>query len=141
MNTYVIHIKNKSGYEWVAENGETEIVEAASLEEALNHLSLILEGLSDSVYDHLREDLNAPTKNIANMHLPLDFAVSEIPAIGKILTDADIKNALQLKIDDMYVENRAIVIAERLTDSKKQQSIAKLKTEAAKLGLSLDDLV
>ena len=137
MNTYIIHLENKSGYEWVSDNGETEIVEAASLKEALNNITH-LESIWNDMYEAL--DKNANATFTPKELLPLKITITEIPAIGKVVSSADIQQTLQKMIDDQRAQLLNDVAHQKQLDQQKAADVARIKTEMDRLGLKAEDL-
>lgn len=141
MYTYILHITNKDGFEWVDDNGETETIVAESFEKALDSLCQF-ESVAETIYNALGKDRKA-SFSYSDL-LPLNITVTEIPLAGRELTPVFINETLIKKLDEIYEKICVEFDANQTEEQKKQKKIDQLKVtmkaEAAKLGLTLEDL-
>ena len=137
VNTYIIHLENNPGYEWVPDSGETIIAVAATLKDAFQQVTLI-DSLECQIYDDLTKNKSA--KLSVDGLLPLQIDVTEIPAVGVTISGKFIKKTLQDKINDYSACCLKDIDDQDAAKKAKDAAIEKLKEEAKKLGLSLEDL-
>jgi len=137
MKTFIIHATNHPGMEWVSDEGETEIIVASTLQEALDSWRH-LESIDDILYNQL--DCDEELSNTLSDILPLNVSITEFPTIGREVPKKEVVAALQSKIDIAIKEVCTEFAASQDSAKKKQEAINKLKEEAIKLGITLEDL-
>ena len=144
MNTYIIRVSNKDGYEWVDYNGETVIVTAPTLEEALGSLYWF-ESVEECLFNDFldaRPGRSEPTlKDTLKNALPLEFQVTEIPAAGCLIEGALVKTILGNKLSQIFSQVKADADEVKKAEAEKKTKIDLLRIEANKLGISLEDLM
>jgi len=150
--TYIMRITNKQGYEWIEdyrggrEREEIEVIVATSLNDAVDKWlrHCYMDTIYNELFETLQKNRKAPSPKPADL-LPLNIAISEIAAINGdavpiTLSDADIETAIQQKIDLAHAEAGVWVDDEAKAAAVKQQAVDKLKIEAQKLGITVEDL-
>lgn len=100
--TYIVNLQNKPGYEWVREGGETHVIVAENLQEALRNTPT-LDTLSDVIYDILYHDRDADI--VWSDHIDVEISVAELPAVGSEVSMQAIGQAMHGLADEHKTES------------------------------------
>lgn len=129
MNTWIINIWNKPGYEWV-DGTETVVTQAETLSEALDAV-LHLESIYEDMWDE-------PDKNVKD--LPINFRAQMVPGALCPVLDDDIKRELQAKLDRQRKYVMEGLAEEKAQEAAKAEKVAQLRKLMAESGITTRDL-
>jgi hypothetical protein len=129
MNTWIIDVWNKPGYEWT-DGTETIVTQAETLAGALDSI-LHLESIYEDMWDE-------PNKNFKD--LPINFRAQMVAGPLNPVLDEDIKRELEAKLDKQRKYVMEGLAEEKAQEAAKAEKVAELRKLMAESGITTRDL-
>lgn len=129
MNTYIINIWDKPGYDWI-EGTVTIVTEAENLSQALGAVSDL-----ESIYENMWDE---PDQSYDG--LPINFRVQMVTGSLVDVSSEDIKREITEKLDNHRDYVKEGLREEEAREKVKALQVAALRKQMAEHGITVRDL-